>query len=171
MNATILLSGYLTEEKFGEMWRELGIYQKLAPGELPHLHLVIDSTGGVADAALETVRRIQTLGFQCSAKIYRAYSAAAFIALSAGERDMVRSGIIEINLGSAEVDSATLITKEKVPATIIAQARRWRMAMSEVLNKCGFPDDGKYMSRLLAQNRLRLTAEECLALGIVPRII
>lgn len=172
MNATILLQGYLTTNKLQEAQREMAFYRKIYGNDSskPNLSLVIASEGGVAISALAFSDDMTSL-FSTTAKIYRAESAAALIALSAEKREMVRNGIFTISLGTAEVDSGTLVTPEKVPEQIIEQARLFRKKVFEKLEHSGFPKTGLLMNKLLTQNQLTLTAEECLHLGIVERII
>ncbi len=174
MNATILLKEYLTKERLEEAWREIERYGGIAVevGEMLDLCLVVDSNGGDTSATLNFTERIAaSRGMFFQAKIYRAESAAAFIALRLHNREMVKGGTFTIGLGSAEIDSGVLITEEKVPAHIVEEAKRWRKTVFSLLAKCGFPEKGERMEKLIAQNWLTLTAEECLASGLVHRII
>lgn len=171
MNATILLAGYLTRDRLNEVWREIERYERLKKTGKMHLVLVIASEGGEASETIELIEQIERVGIRTSAKIYRAESAAALIALSAHEREMVRNGVFTITLGSAEIDSGTLITPEKVPPHIIEEAKKFRKKVFERLEHLGVPKDGPLMSKLLTQNHLTLTALECLRLGIINKIV
>ncbi|GEM_PF-2573498 len=174
MNATILLQGYLTTEKLREAAREMARYRQLYENDSNEprgeLSLVIASEGAVATEALALSDDMKSLFFT-TAKIYRAESAAALIALAAEKREMVRNGIFTISLGMAEVDSGTLITPEKVSDQVIEQAKQFRNKVFERLEHLGFPKTGPLMNKLLTQNQLSLTADECLKLGVVERII
>ncbi len=87
------------------------------------------------------------------------------------EREIVRDGVFTVNLGSVEIDSGSLITEEKVPKHIIEQAKKWREAVFSVLGKGNFSQQGYLMEKLIAKNNLTLTADECLELKLVHRII
>ncbi len=172
MNAIILLQGYLTGERLREIVREIARYKELAAEtETLKLCFAIASHGGEAKEALDFVDWIEKTGLHLTTKIYRAESAAALIAMTAHEREMVRNGIFTINLGSAEINSDTLITPEKVPTSVIEEAQKLRTRTFSAMSQCGIPKTGTYMDTLLAQNQLTLTARECLELGIVSRII
>lgn len=171
MNATILLSGYLTTERLREARRELVRYEERIGDGHSELTLVIASEGGEAEAAIAFGKRVQKSPLYSRAKIYCAKSAGALIAMMTKEREIVRDGVFTVNLGSAEIDSSTLITPEKVPAPIVEQAKRLRATVFDYLHALGFPKEGPYMQKLLTQNRLTLTAEECHTLGLVKRII
>ncbi len=169
MNTTILLQGYLTKKRLGAIENEMARY--VEDGDILCLPIfVITSEGGDTEETLAFLTRIERYG-GFNAKIYRAESTAALIALSAMEREMVRDGIFIVDLGSAEIDSGTLITPEKVSAHIIEQAKKWRDAVFSALGEYDFSQKDYLMKKLIAQNRLALTPEECLGLGIVQRVI
>lgn len=167
----ILLDGYLTAKRLAEVSREIDHYFNEPRGGPLALTLVLNSQGGETSATRELVTRLAESDCSLSAKIYRAESAAAFIALSAETREMIQNGIFRIDLGGQYIDSNMLVTPERVSDQIVAEAKQWRAAVFALLKKRGFPQNGELMTRLLARNELTLTAEECLKLGIVQRII
>ncbi len=169
----VLLKDYLTKERLDEAWWEIERYKKIAEGlgETVNLCLVIDSVGGETEATLKFTERVLASTSLLYAKVYRAESAAALIAMRMHEREIVRDGVFTVNLGSVEIDSGSLITEEKVPKHIIEQAKKWREAVFSVLGKGNFSQQGYLMEKLIAKNNLTLTADECLELKLVHRII
>src|SRR3989338_5291353 len=168
---TILLKEYLTRERLANAGREIEQYENHRGSGSEEMCLVIDSMGCNAVAAMEFAERIGSGRTRFGAKIYRADSAAALIALAAARREIVAQGILTLNLGSAEIPSNMLLTPEKVPAHIIEEAKRFREKVFALLTKAGFPDSGPLMEKLLVQNELTLGATDCLELGIVERVI
>lgn len=167
----ILLDGYLTAKRLSDALREIERYFKEPRGGPLMLTLVLNSQGGETAATRELVTHLAESDCALSAKIYRAESAAAFIALSAETREMVQNGIFRIDLGGQYIASNMLITPERASDQIVAEAREWRAAVFALLKKRGFPNDGELMTRLLAHNELSLTPKECLEIGLVQRII
>ena len=170
MNA-ILLKKYLTQERLVNAVREIEQYEDLRGEEPAEICLVIDSPGGCAAGAIDFAKIMESGRTRFTAKIYRADSAAALIALAAARREIVADGIFTLNLGSAEIPSNVLLTPEKVPPHIIEEAKRFRKMVFASLTKVGFPDSGPWMEKLLVQNELTLGAIDCLKLGIAERII
>lgn len=169
MHASILIDGYQKAGGFTAITREVQRYLKIH-SEL-HITFVINSSGGETAPARELIELATRYRCGLSAKIYRAESAAAFIALSAEQREIVRDGSFRIDLGGTYIPSNMLLTKERIPPSTIDEARVWRAAVFSLLEKRGFPQQGKLMARLLARNELSLTAEECLEIGLVQTII
>lgn len=167
----ILLDGYLTAKRLAEAAREMGRYFDKPRGGPLALTLVLNSPGGETAAARKLVTLITESDCALSAKIYRAESAAAFIALSAETREMVLDGTFRIDLGGRYIDSNMLVTPERASDQIVEEAREWRAAVFAILKQRGFPQDGELMTRLLARNELTLTPEKCLELGLVQKII
>ena len=160
----VLLRGPITEGSLKETWREVEYYRETGDCDIT---LVIDSTGGNSAEALGFIEKIKNSGINISAKIYHAESAAAFIALVANEREIVRNGRLVIHLGSVGVESCDIAEDGTIPKEYRATVKKFRDA---VLNAAALPP-GSYVDRLLATNWLDLSAEECLRLGIVQRII
>lgn len=169
MHASILIEGYQKASGFASITREVQRYLE-APGRL-RITFVINSPGGETRPARELIDFVTRNHCVSFAKIYRAESAAAFIALSAEQREIVQGGFFRIDLGGTYIPSNMLLTKERIPPSIIDEARVWRATVLDLLKKRGFPQHGKLMAHLLAQNELSLTAEECLEIGFVQAII
>lgn len=167
----ILLDGYLTEKRLKAAWREIDYSRTLSGTGPPSLVLVINSAGGEMEAAMETVKRLRVNGDSFAAKIYRAESAAAYLALCANKSEIVREGVFRLDLGGTYIPSNMLVTDEKVAASIVDEAKRWRKAVFTALEKRGFPKTGPLVNRLLTRNELSFTPEQCIRFGLVDRIV
>lgn len=170
MGATVLLRGPLTKSKLENAWREVVVYQEPAKGGPQSITLVIASEGG-GHRAFEFVRKMAKSGIVFSTKIYQAKSGAALIAMAAKRREMERGGVFEIHMGSATIESNEINAEGKVSDRILSFLEDGREKTLSLMVQCGFQETGPHMDTLFAQNRLTLTAEECLRLGIVERII
>jgi hypothetical protein len=171
VHASILLDGYLNTKRLADAWREIeGSFACPRDGPLA-LTLVLNSQGGETEAARKLIERIGKSDCILSAKVYRAESAAAFISLSASKCEIVQDGVFRIDLGGRYIDSNMMLTPEKISEPIIEEARVWRAAVFEILEKRGFPKTGELVTRLLAHNELSLTPKQCLELGLVQKII
>ena len=166
----LLIDGPLTVERLKTAWREIEKIGKRPKPGMRSVILILNSPGGEMEAALETVKRLDALGCPFTVKIYRAESAATFIALSARKRVIVREGVFRLHLGDALIPSNMLVTTEKVARPIVEEAKRWRAHMFALLEKRGFPQSGPLMNRLLVRNELLLKPEECLKIGLVTDI-
>ncbi len=171
MKPVIMLLGDLTKTSLENVWREVERYNELTKNT-DEITLVLASGGGNAIKTLEFLARIEKTRFRFSAKIYQAESAAALIALTAKKREIVRGGIFKISLGWVEIETCDILDPEgQVPRRILLQAKQLRKKTFELLRSCGFPENGTLMQQLITRNHLALTADECLKLGIVERII
>ena len=167
----ILLDGGLTARRLTEAWREAERYFEEPRGGPLALVLVLNSEGGDTVATREFMKRFMESDCTLSAKIYRAESAAAFIALSTAHREIVRDGVFRIHLGGRYIESNMLVTPKRVSDPIVEEAERWRTDVLALLEQCGFPKEGEPWTRLLAHNELALTPARCAELGLVHKII
>ena len=166
----VLLCGPLTKSNLESAWQEIIAYQEQTNGGPQSVTLVINSEGD-GYRALEFVDRMEKSGITFSAKIYRANSGAALIAMAAKEREMVAGGELEIHLGSVTIEANEIDDTGQVTERLRIFLTAGREKTLALMAKCGFKDQGPHIDTLFATNWLLLTADECLALGIVKRII
>lgn len=167
MKPLVLLCGPITDELLDRAWSEIEYYTR----STPDIVLVINSQGGNGMKALEFIDKISSAGINISAKIYQAASAAALIALSAKNREIVANGLFVIHLGSVEVESCDIDENGQVPKNYKDAADKLKSETLMLAKRAGLPMPSHYLDKLLAHNRLTLTAEECLKLGLVERVI
>ena len=169
MKPVVLFSGPLTNKSLEYAWAEIKEYQ--ARGET-EVGLIIRSDGGSGSKALDFADKLRELGVQTWAKIYRAESAAAIIAMAADRREMTKDAVFGVHLGAiAHVETSDLGERGEIPTRLFLEAKRVREGTLALLAKVGLKAPSAVTDILLARNRLTLTAEECLKLGIVERII
>ncbi|HEY4495846.1 MAG TPA: ATP-dependent Clp protease proteolytic subunit [Candidatus Paceibacterota bacterium] len=160
----VLLHGPVTKGSLDEVWGEIEFYKKFGANDIV---LVINSQGGNGTKALDFIDKIKKSGVNISVKIYHAESAATLIALSFSEREMVKDGKLIIHLGSVEIESCDIAEDGTIPKGYRISAKKFREEMFKLANLPA----GSYVDKLLATNRLTLTAEQCFKLGIVQQII
>ena len=159
------MQGPITGKMLANVWNEIVFYKNR---EEKDITVVINSDGGNGTKTLEFVDKIKRVGdVNISAKIYHAESAAALIAFAFSEREIVKDGQLVIHLGSVEVESCDIDEGGTISKGCQVVAKKFK---DEVLKAAALPP-GPYVDKLLATNRLTLTADECLKLGIVGRII
>lgn len=173
MKPVVLVSGELTPERLDELRREMEQYRDLCfPGE--EMHLVIDSPGGNSLKALEFLGYLEDIARSRAlhAKIYRAGSAAALIALCARHREIVKSGHLTIHLPViTDLSMSKLDEEGKVPEDTLETARKIRKATFELMKRAGIPEEGEHIDHLLGNESVTFDAETCLKFGIVERVI
>ena len=167
MQPVVLLSGRLTRKRIDGVKREIAAYRKTHDSPIV---LVIASDGGVVGATLEFIEWLENTQTRFTAKIYQAESAAALIAMAAEERQMVQKGILSVHLGSITVETSD-VPDGRICGKVLADAKKLRARTFALMKKSGFPEQGKIIDKLLAQNRLTLSAEECQELGIVSEVV
>ena len=168
MQPAILLRGTITEDSLGHVWREIEYHKGRDESDIV---LIIDSHGGNGTKAIEFIEKVKDFGVTISAKIYHAESAAALIALSANKRDIVVDGWLVIHLGSVTVESCDIGYDCVIPRHFKVMTDEIRKMALGLLDEIGALKPSSYVDKLLATNRLTLTAEQCLELGIVDRIV
>lgn len=168
MKPAILLRGPVTEDSLARVWREIEYYKRRDESDIV---LVIDSEGGNGTKAIEFIEKVKNFGVNIAAKIYHAESAAALIALSVNKRDMVANGLLVIHLGSVQVESCDINYDCVIPPRFKVMTDEIRRTALGFLDEIGALKPSPYVDKLLATNRLTLTADECLKLGIVERIV
>jgi len=167
---TVLLYGHLTHKRLDFAWREVEGY--LSAEHVPKEIVLVIQSEGSGNYCWKFIEKMNTLkGITFFAKVYVAKSAAALIALAADRREIEKHGVIEIHLGSVIIESNEVTSQGKVSKWIIDELRAGREHTFALMHKCGIPDTGSHMDALLARNTLTLSAEECLKLGLVTRII
>lgn len=170
MSATVLLCGALTQKTLDRAWKEILSYQEPENGGKQSVTLVIKSEGG-GYRAFEFVERMRESGITFSAKIYHAGSGAALISMAASEREIVAGGELEIHLGSVTIEANEIDGTGQVAERLRNFLVEGREKTLTLMSKCGFKSTGPHMDTLFATNRLTLTDDQCLALGIVKRVI
>lgn len=173
MKPIILISGELTQERLDEIWREMRRYEELCyPSE--DIHLVIDSPGGNSFKTLEFLDFLQGIAksHKLFAKIYRAGSSAALIALCAERRDIAKDGHLTIHMPVIDELSASQLDNEgRVPKETLATIKQIRRKTFEFMKSAGIPKEGEHIDYLLGNESVTFDAETCLRLGIVERVI
>lgn len=173
MKPIILVSGELTPDKISEMQREMERYCALCyPNE--KIHLVIDSPGGNSFKTLQFLEQVQAVAKNrlLCAKIYRAGSSAALIALCAEHREITKGGHLTIHLPSTcEIPFSQLDSEGRVPKETLETGRDIRKKTFELMKKSGIPEEGPHIDHLLGNESVTFDAETCLRFGIVERII
>lgn len=167
-NQAILVSGTLNRRSLEKIKREIGGCDADSP-----ITLVIDSNGGDTAPALEFLEGMnlvkQTHAVTFEARIYRAYSAAAGIALMADRREIDRDGIFEIHIGSITIESNEISEDNRIAKRLAEPVRKWHKAVMDRLKLVAPQIPPVLMTRLHATNRLRLKPEECVQYGIASR--
>lgn len=173
MKPVILISGELTPERLEEIRREMERYRELCfPGE--EMHLVIDSPGGNSFKTLEFLEHLHavTKSHELCAKIYRAGSSAALIALCAHHRDITKDGHLTIHLPIIpELPGSQLDSEGRVPKETLDTVAHIRRKTFELMKQAGVPEEGDHIDYLLGNESVTFDAETCLQFGIVERII
>ena len=173
MKPIILISGELTPKRLEEIQREMERYKELCfPGE--EMHFVIDSPGGNSFKTLEFLEHLLNTAKSNTlyAKIYRAGSSAALIALCVQNREIAKDGHLTIHLPSiSELSISRLDSEGRVPKETLATGEQIRRKTFELMKQAGIPEEGAHIDHLLGNESVTFDAEACLRFGIVKRII
>jgi len=108
--------------------------------------------------------------------VYTAHSMAAIIALLAGpveNRVMMKTGSLKFHLGNLELEAGSDfdVTTGVIAPAIMIQFRTYKLLLDNLLEHYGLTKDANAMSQLYGTNWLQVSAEKCLELGMVSRLI
>jgi hypothetical protein len=169
---TVLLSGFLTKEKFTRAIEEI----RLITIERMFVSLIIASDGGDAVPAVNFIETVKSLG-RFEVKIYEASSTAAFIALALGgrrgsgeKREMSKDAILGIHRGEIRLSPSQISPDGKIDEKLTKAFKSYDIALVEILAEAGFNNSKDLMAELYATDWIRLPAEECLKRNIVQRL-
>lgn len=133
-----------------------------------NIAIVIKSTAGDGVAAVDFTEEVHKLGLKLRVKIYEASSAAAYIALALGDdREMRADSTLSIHRGEIHLSPSEISPDNKVNEGLVKSFRRYDIALTTAINAVGL--HGR-KDELYATDWLRLSADECLKLGIVKRL-
>lgn len=173
MKPIILISGELAPERLEETRREFERYRELCYPE-EEWSIIIDSPGGNSFAALELLGYLEKTvkSHALCAKIYRAGSSAALIALCAQHREIVKDGLLTIHLPIiTDLSLSQLDSEGRVPKETLTIAEKIRLKTFELMKGAGIPPEGEHIDHLLGNESVTFDAETCLRFGVVERII
>lgn len=173
MKPVVLLSGDLGSQQFDEAWREVETYSRRGLGRRNNnaICLVISSEGGQVQAGLGFIKKMRESALKFEAKIYRASSLAALIALTTQKRTIVKGGELMIHLGILRVEANEIDSCGRVSAQIRDLLTALKTETLALLAEAGFPGNGKPMSDLIITGHLKLDAKKCKELGLVNDVI
>jgi hypothetical protein len=145
-----------------------------------NLVLVFNSPGGDSLAALRFLDAVQgdertrRLAERAEVKIYDAHSTAALVAFALGsKRELSAKAQIGFHLGETNVQVGNpdhFDQDGRLAPWIVEEWRRYRTAVTELMNRLGLDTDRKLQAKFWATGRLDLSAEECLRRGLVSRL-
>lgn len=169
----IMVAGSLTKDKTVQLSLQVDaaisrLQQQTDPSELI---LVFDSSGGSYWPTFETlINKIRKASVPTAAKIYRAASAAAMLALATTRREITESGSFALHDGQIEVAASDIFEGRLVTPVLKSLLRMSDLNRDLMLaNKLELTD--AMSDRLSATGLLELNPEECMKLGIVSRIV
>ena len=188
MIPTILIRGEITRESMGEAYDELIDYiaaLSANPGGVAKdLTLVISTYGGDAfesTAFRELLMEASALhGIFIRAKIYKAYSAGAEIALVAAYREIVRTGLFGLHLGRFAQPLSRILPTEAYNLTgeidlqvdedtVQEMIEFEKSSLAWICQRVPSLPEEK-LSKLKSTCYLELTPQECLDYGVVHAI-
>jgi hypothetical protein len=165
----VLLRGFLGRESLDQARAEIERATGRS-GQEAELLLVISSEDGDIRPSLEFVRHLVHLKIPIAAKVYTAEGPAALIALTTQRRQIVSRGVVSINLGMVEIEASEL---DEAGALRQETHRLFKDYVDEVYSSvkrlAGI--SAAQLGKLSAGGSLRLSPSECLAAGIVERVI
>lgn len=139
--------------------------------------LLFDSEGGCVKACfgiLEDLQALQAQGYQFGARIETAHSAAAILALACDWREISSAGSFCLHpYGSFYLEGLDVSEDLQLSgryAYTIALARQAANRLFELMDRAGVRLTPQMNQRLTVTNKIRLNAQECLAVGAVHRI-
>jgi ATP-dependent protease ClpP protease subunit len=170
----ISVSGQLNKEKILKISQQVDValHRLSLQSEPAELILVVDSCGGLVNKIFyELIQKIRSTKIPTAAKIYKAYSASAMLALATTRREIETNGAFCFHDGSMEI-SRLDISKDGVLTPAVARNLEEMRNLNRSLlvhNGVKLTDD---MVQLLgATGKLELTPQKCLDVGIVSRIV
>lgn len=173
MKPIILVSGALTPERIDDIRREIERYWTLYYPAV-ETHLVIDSPGGNSFKTLALLEHLEAVAEtrELCAKIYRASSSAALIALCAPHREITKDGHLTIHLPVMdEMPMSKLDREGRVPKETLETTEKIRKKTFKLMRKAGIPEEGAHIDHLLGNESVTFDAETCLRFGVVERVI
>ena len=160
----ILIRGYLNEENLEHAWRE--IERTVLRSSQVEVLLVIAAGDGDIPATLNFLRRLATLKAPTAAKIYWTGRQGALIALKTARRQMVSTGYFSISVGRVDIEASEFEEDGRLKPDSHRMIQEFVAEMSAAVRFIRFGSSTFY-----AGGEVRLSAAECLAAGIVERII
>jgi ATP-dependent protease ClpP protease subunit len=176
---TILISGLLTKARLDRAIEEI---RHVAVGNSAdeNLVLIFNSPGGDCFAALRFLdavhgdERTRRLAERAEVKIYDAHSTAAMVAFALGSKwELWVNAKIGFHLGETNVQVGNpdhFDQDGRLAAWIVEEWRRYRTAVTELMDRLGLNTDRKLQAEFWATGRLDLSARECLRRGLVSRL-
>lgn len=166
---SVLLSGRLTEKRLCQAVREI---QNITNGSDHSFNLVIDSDGGDMKPTIDFVEFLWATRHSPAMKIYRAESAAAFIALAVkGQKELQKDASLDIHRGALWIEATEVDLKTgKLNDEMLSRLQQYEVYLKQVLRDVDLLSDSKAMADLYGSGWLRLSADECLKRGIVQEL-
>ncbi len=166
---SVLLSGRLTEKRLCQATREI---QNIAREPDRSFNLVIDSDGGDMKPTIEFVEFLWATGYEPGVKIYHAESAAAFIALAVkAKKEMQRDASLDLHRGALWIEATEIdLESGKLNEETLCRLKQYEAYLKQALGETGLLSDSKAMADLYGSGWLRLSADDCLARGIVQEL-
>ena len=164
----ILLEDFLTKQKLRRISEEIGSIA--ASLQYKFISILILSDGGDAISAVDFVETMAVVPIKFKIKIYRAGSAAAYIALALSDkREMSRDATLGLHRGEIRLSPTQISPDGKIDENLVKGFKKYDTALIETMGKNGL--NGLCASSYFyATDWLRISARECLKRGIVQKL-
>ncbi len=164
LSRKIYITGEINDEAFVKFNRRLS---RLEQDPYSHIYIDLTSEGGEAYAALAFFDRIRSSPCMISITAYGYVASAAVLILSAGDtRVMSSSSWLMVHEDSTTVDTNMTVSQVEKDA---AHSRRMEDQWCKLLASVTTTNESVWAS--LHKNETYLTAQECLELGIIDKVL
>jgi ATP-dependent protease ClpP protease subunit len=177
---TVVLKGYIDADLVSRTTEQIA--DILEKNKDESISLEIDSDGGNMAQAIKFLKYVKiyvegTNGTYVSVKIVNAKSSAALVALSLGhKRVMKKDSVLELHRGTLQIEVKDIdvltgrLVSGKLPEKTLAVLQDYTDRFLDLLKNFRIDSNPGSMAKLRLTGWLKLSAEECLRLGMVDEL-